>query len=60
MRKLYFRLDITGVYAGRVVLVWLHMIRFSFSKKASKEENLVLVLVNLKVTKTLLVLVNHS
>ena len=29
-----------------VVLVWLYIIRFSFSKKASEEENLVLVLVS--------------
>ncbi len=29
-----------------VVLVWLHIIRFSFSKKASEEENLVLVIVS--------------
>ena len=29
-----------------VVLVWLHIIRFSFSKKASEEENRVLVIVN--------------
>ena len=29
-----------------VVLVWLYIIRFSFSKKASEEENLVLVIVS--------------
>ena len=34
------------VQGGSVVLVWLYIIRFSFSKKASEEENLVLVLVS--------------
>ena len=47
-----------------VVLVWLYIIRFSCSKKANEEQSLVLVLVSQlkrkKVTKTLLVLVNHN
>ena len=29
-----------------VVLVWLHIIRFSFSKKANEEQSLILVLVS--------------
>ena len=35
-----------GLSHSSVVLVWLHIIRFSFSKKASEEENLVLALVS--------------
>ena len=44
-----------------VVLVWFHIIRFSFSQKANEEQSLVLALVSQlkKVTKTRLVLVNH-
>ena len=29
-----------------VVLVWLYIIRFSFSKKANKEQSIILVLVS--------------
>ena len=29
-----------------VVLVWLHIIRFSFSKEANEEQSLILVLVS--------------
>ena len=53
---------VTMLYTpSSVVLVWLHIIRFSFS---TKEENLVLVLVSKlkvkKVTKSVLVLINHN
>ena len=35
-----------GVVRCSVVLVWLHIIRFSFSIKANEEQSLVLVLVS--------------
>ena len=34
------------VVRASVVLVWLHIIRFSFSKKGNEEQSLILVLVS--------------
>ena len=47
------------IHGVSVVLVWVHIIRFSFSEKASEEKTLVLVLVSQverkKATKTLFI-----
>ena len=46
MRYVVWGMGMRYVAWGSVVLVWLYIIRFSFSKKANKEQSIILVLVS--------------